>query len=37
MKRKTKQKIGQALLIILAHIGMSAMLVFGFLQSTVYR
>ena len=36
MKRKTKQKIGQAILIILAHITMSAMLVFGFLQNTIY-
>ena len=36
MKRKTKQKIGQVTLIILANIAMSAMLVFGFLQNTIY-
>ena len=36
MKRKTKQKIGQAILIILANIGMSGMLVFGFMQNTIY-
>ena len=37
MKRKLKQKLGQALLIVLANISMSAMLVFGFMQMTVYR
>lgn len=36
MKRNLKQKLGQALLIILANIGMSAMLVFGFMQNTIY-
>lgn len=37
MKRKLKQKLGQALLIVLANISMSAMLVLGFMQMTVYR
>ncbi len=36
MKRKLKQKLGQALIVITFHIGMSAMLVFGFLQNTIY-
>lgn len=36
MKRKLKQKIGQALLIILANVGMLVMLVFGFMQNTIY-
>lgn len=36
MKRKLKQKLGQALLIVLANISMSAMLVFGFLQNMIY-
>lgn len=36
MKRKLKQKLGQALIIVLANISMSAMLVFGFLQNMIY-
>ncbi len=36
MKRKLKQKIVQALLIILANISMSGIMVLGFLQNTIY-
>lgn len=35
-KNKVYAFIGQALLIILANAGMSAMLVFGFMQNTIY-
>jgi len=34
MKRKLKQKIGQALIVITFHIGMSAMLLYGFMTAT---
>jgi hypothetical protein len=34
--KNLKQKLGQALLIVLANISMSAMLVFGFLQNMIY-
>ena len=36
MKRKLKQKIVQAQLIILANISMSGIMVLGFLQNTIY-
>ncbi len=36
MKRKLKQKIVQAILIILANISMSGIMVLGFLQNTIY-
>ncbi len=36
MKRKLKQKIVQAILIILANISMSFLTVLGFMQMTVY-
>ena len=34
--KNLKQKLGQALLIVLANVGMSAMMVFGFMQNTIY-
>ncbi len=36
MKRKLKQKIVQAILIILANISMSGIMIFGFMQNTIY-
>lgn len=34
--KEVKRIIGQAILIILFNLGLSAMLVFGFLQNTIY-
>lgn len=34
MRKKLKQKLGQALLIVTFHIGMSAMLVYGIMTAT---
>ena len=36
MKKKLKQKIGQAIVILAFNLSMSAMLVFGFMQNTIY-
>ena len=37
MKRKLKQKIGQAIVILTFNLSMSALLVFGFMQNTIYQ
>lgn len=37
MKNKMKRKIGQALLFIIFNLSWSALMVFGFMQMTVYR
>lgn len=34
--KKLKQKLGQALIIITFNTGMCAMLVFGFMQNSIY-
>lgn len=35
-KRKVRRFLGQATLIILANLSMSVMLVYGFIQNTIY-